>query len=148
MTTKRLAWQGLRPSAQWYVIAVLAAGISAVVAFVPRAIPPVDLFAALLIASCLTSAWKINLPIPLASGSTLSMSYAADLTALLVLGPGPAVLIAIGGAYTQCTWRAKRPYPLYRTAFSLAAKTIAMATAGVAYTSLRGQVPAIDAMAL
>src|SRR5437867_6657981 len=118
MTPNRLAWQALRPSARLYVIAVIAAGAGALIAYAPRTLPPLGLFAALLMASCLTSAWKVNLPIPLASGSTLSMSYAADLTALLLLVPGPAMLIAIGGAYTQCTWRVKRPYPLYRTAFS------------------------------
>src|SRR5881394_4444524 len=112
MTTNRLAWQALRPSARLYVIAVITVGAGALIAYAPRTLPPPALFAALLAASCLTSAWKVNLPIPLASGSTLSMSYAADLAALLLLGRGPAVLIAVAGAYTQCTWRVKRPYPI------------------------------------
>jgi PAS domain S-box-containing protein len=148
MTTDRLAWQTLPTQARFYVIAVLAAGITAVVMTAPRTLPAVDLFAALLAASCLTSAWKVNLPIPLASGSTLSMSYAADLAALLLLGTGPAVLIAITGAYTQCTWRVKRPYPVYRTAFSLAAEAITMAATGAAYRAFGGQVPPPDALAL
>ncbi|HEV3139411.1 MAG TPA: ATP-binding protein, partial [Vicinamibacterales bacterium] len=120
------------------------AGAAAAIAYAPRTMPPLALFAALLIASCLTSAWKVTLPIPLASGSTLSMSYAADLTALLLVGTGPAMLIAIGGAYMQCTWRVKRPYPLYRTAFSLAAEAISMAATGAAYASFGGHVPPLE----
>ena len=54
------------------------------------------MFAALVGASCLTSIWKVNLPIPLASGSTLSVSYAADLMALLLLGPA-----------MRCSWRSR-----------------------------------------
>src|ERR1051326_1705079 len=147
-TTNRLSWQALPAATRLYVIAVWIAGAAVVIAFAPRTVPPLGLFGALLIASCLTSAWKVNLPIPLVSGSTLSMSYAADLTALLLLGPGPALLIAIGGAYTQCVWRVKQPYPLYRTAFSLAAEAAAMAATGVAYRGFGGQVPALDAAAL
>jgi len=151
MTTNRDAWQTLPAAARIYVVAVLAAGIVAIVGTVttlPRTLPRVDLFAALLAASCLTSAWKVNLPISLASGSTLSMSYAADLAALLLLGTGPAVLIAVAGAYTQCTWHVKRPYPIYRTAFSLAAEAITMAATGAAYGAFGGQVPPLDALAL
>ena len=81
----------------------MVAGASAVVAWLPTSLPEPSLFVLLLITSCLTSLWKINLPIPLASGSTLSVSYAADLMALLLLGPQQALLIAIAGVWTQCT---------------------------------------------
>ena len=108
----RLEWQALPRTAQLYVVAVIAAGVCAVVAFFPREWPPAVLFTALVLASCLTSIWKVNLPIPLASGSTLSVSYAADLTALLLLGPASALLVALAGAWTQCTFNVKRSYPL------------------------------------
>jgi signal transduction histidine kinase/CheY-like chemotaxis protein len=121
-----------------YVAGVIVAGASTLVALFPLAYPRPWLFAGLMLASCLTSAWKVNLPIPLASSSTLSVSYAADLIALLLLGPKPAVLIASAGAWTQCTFKVKRRYPAYRTVFSVAAEAITMAATGLAYVSLRG----------
>ena len=72
----------------------------------------------LLVFACLTSAWKVNLPIPVANGSTLSVSYAANLMSLLLLGPHHAVLIAVAGVVMQCTHRTKHADPLYRAVFS------------------------------
>jgi len=134
----RLAWQTLPRPAQVYVVAVIAAGVCAVIVLFPRDWPPVMIFAALVSAACLTSIWKVNLPIPLSSGSTLSVSYAADMTALLLLGSRYALLVALAGAWTQCTFNVKRPYPWYRTAFSVAAEAITMAVTGVVYTALGG----------
>src|SRR4029450_5132243 len=98
----RLEWQSLPPAAKLYVIAIMIAGACAMVVYFPRDWPSSILFAALVIASCLLSLWKVNLPIPLASGSTLSVSYAANLTALLLLGPRAALVVALAGAWTQC----------------------------------------------
>ena len=41
----RLEWQALPRTAQLYVVAVIAAGVCAVVAFFPREWPPAVLFA-------------------------------------------------------------------------------------------------------
>ena len=68
-----LAWSELSTAAHVYVTAVIAAGIIAVVAWLPTSLSEPWLFVLLLITSCLTSLWKLNLPIPLASGSTLSV---------------------------------------------------------------------------
>jgi PAS domain S-box-containing protein len=131
-------WQSLPTTARVYVIGVVLAGAGAVVAYSPREWPPLDTFSALVLASCLMSLWKVNLPIPLASGSTLSVSYAANLTALLLLGPRAAVLVALAGVWTQCTVKVKCAYPRYRTAFSVAAEAVTMAATGLAYVSLGG----------
>src|SRR4029077_7032669 len=140
----RLEWRAQPRSAQLYVVAVIAVGVCAVIALFPRVWPPAVMFAVLVSASCVTSIWKVNLPIPLGSGSTLSVSYAADLTALLLLGPRYALLVALAGAWTQCTFNVKRSYPLYRTAFSVGAEAITMAVTGAAYTALGGRVAPID----
>jgi PAS domain S-box-containing protein len=140
----RLEWQALPRTAQVYVVTVIAAGAGAVIAFFPSEWPPATLFAVLVGASCLTSIWKVNLPIPLSSGSTLSVSYAANLTALLLLGSRPALLVALAGAWTQCTFKVKRSYPWYRTAFSVAAEAITMAVTGVAYAALGGRVAPLE----
>jgi PAS domain S-box-containing protein len=119
--------------------AVVIAGALALLIQVPVEWPPKPiLFATLILASMITSAWKVNLPIPLASGSTLSVSYAADLCALLLLGPGEAVIVAAAGACAQCTLNVKVPYPFHRTAFSMAAVAITMWATGLVYSSLGG----------
>src|SRR5262245_12730165 len=110
-----LRWVSLPHPARLYVAAVMAVGVCTFAAFFPRAWPRPALFATLLLIGGLTSIWKVNLPIPLASGSTLSVSYAADLAALLLLGPRHAMLVAVAGVWAQCTLYIREPYPLYRT---------------------------------
>jgi signal transduction histidine kinase/ActR/RegA family two-component response regulator len=134
----------LTKAAQIYVLAVIAAGVFAVIVWFPWSVPNPWLFTFLLVTSCLTSLWKINLPIPLASGSTLSVSYAADLMALLLLGPQPALFIALAGVWTQCTVKIKRPYPWYRTTFSIAAEALTMVATGVVYQLLGGPLMPIE----
>ena len=92
--------------------------------------PQPVLFAVLLVFACLTSIWKVNLPITLTNGSTLSVSYAANLMSLLLLGPQHAVVIAAVGAWTQCNYKAKHLDPLHRSVFSTASAVITMAATG------------------
>ena len=138
MTPRELAWSALPRWAQAYVALVILAGVPGVIAYFPRVYPHPATFAALLAAACVTSSWKVTLPISLASGSTLSVSYAANLTALLLLGPEQAMLIAVTGVWTQCTIDAREPYPLYRTIFSTAAEAITMIATAFVYASLGG----------
>ena len=126
-----LSWKELSSTAHVYVLTVIVAGACAVVAWFPSDFSDPWLFALLLVTSCLTSLWKLNLPIPLASGSTLSVSYAANLMALLLLGPRHALIIALAGVWTQCTVRIKQPYPWYQTTFSLAGEALTMVATGV-----------------
>jgi PAS domain S-box-containing protein len=133
-----LGWRGLPRPAQAYVGIVIVAGAYTAAVLFPRTWQP-TMFVALLCCSCLTSAWKVTLPIPLASRATLSVSYAADLMALLLLGPRPAILVAIAGAFTQCIVNARQIEPWYRTVFSMAAEALTMAATGLVYTGLGGR---------
>jgi signal transduction histidine kinase/CheY-like chemotaxis protein len=137
----RVPWRMLPLVAQLYVVAVLLGGIACVTLFFPRTLPQPVLFVVLAAFACLTSVWKVNLPIPVTNGSTLSVSYAANLMSLLLLGPGHAVLIAVAGAWVQCRYKAKAPYPIYRTLFSGAAAAITMAATGVVHIWLGGTTP-------
>ena len=136
--TDRLGWEALSWPAQCYVAIVMVAGASTLVAFFPTAYPRPVLFAALIVLACLTSLWKVNLPIATASGSTLSVSYAADLMALLLLGLQPAIIVAVAGVVMQCSYKVKKSYPLYRTLFSAAAEVLTMTATGIVYQQLGG----------
>jgi signal transduction histidine kinase/ActR/RegA family two-component response regulator len=139
-----LGWGRLPRAAQFYVAIVIAMGVLSFVSFFPRTFPQPLLFIALLLWACLTSTWKVNLPIPLASGSTLSVSYAANLMALLLLGAEQAMLIAVAGAWTQCTYKVKQRYPTYRTVFSMAGEACTIAATGLAYVWLGGSALPIE----
>jgi signal transduction histidine kinase/ActR/RegA family two-component response regulator len=133
-----LGWHALPRVARLYVAAVIAIGIAALAVFVPGTYPRPWLFAGLLVAACLSSTWKVNLPIPLASSATLSVSHSANLMALLLLGPGHAVVIAVAGAWIQCAVNVSRQYPWYRTAFSVAGEAVTMAATCLVYAYLGG----------
>jgi signal transduction histidine kinase/ActR/RegA family two-component response regulator len=139
-----LGWGPLPLAARIYVMTVIATGLVSFVALAPRSYPQPGLFLLLLLSTCLTSTWKVNLPIPLASGSTLSVSYAANLMALLLLGRQPAMVVAVTGVWMQCTYKVKQPYPLYRTVFSMAAEASTMAATGAAYEWLGGTNTPLD----
>jgi signal transduction histidine kinase/CheY-like chemotaxis protein len=143
-----LGWRTLPRAARLYVVAVMAAGTLLMAALAPRSVPDPALFLFLLLTVCLTSAWKVNLPLSLMSGATLSVSYAADLMALLLLGPRAAILIAAIGVWTQCTFSVKQRYPVYRTTFSVAAEIVTMSATGAAYLALGGRQGPFDVAAL
>jgi signal transduction histidine kinase/CheY-like chemotaxis protein len=139
-----LAWEGLPRIAQLYVAAITLLGAVVFVLALPHTYPDPWLLGSLLALACITSAWKVTLPLSLSSGATLSVSYAADLMALLLLGAGPAVIIAVAGAWMQCTFKVKQSYPLYRTGFSMSAEAITMVATGLTYASLGGSPGLID----
>ena len=95
-----------------YVGSVIAVGAAAGCVLGPRATfdQPV-LFATLLVLSAVTSAFKVSLPLA-KSGSTMSVSYAVDFAALLMLGPHETMLVAVASAWSQCTFRMKTRNPL------------------------------------
>ena len=104
-----MPWRVLPRATQIYVTLTIAAGAIALVFSFPRALPDPAMFAALTLFACLTSMWKVSLPITVANGSTLSVSYAANLMTLLLLGPQQAVLIAMAGVWTQCRYHRSSP---------------------------------------
>jgi signal transduction histidine kinase/CheY-like chemotaxis protein len=139
-----LSWWALPRVAQLYVAAVIASGAYVFTLFFPTAYPEPVLFVALLAAACVTSTWKVTLPISVAGESTLSVSYAAHLMALLLLGPRAAIVIAVAGAWAQCTLNVKGRYPAYCTVFSMAAEAITMAVTGAVYVGLGGPLATFD----
>jgi signal transduction histidine kinase/CheY-like chemotaxis protein len=144
----RVSWAALPLAAQVYVTLIVALGAVAVALSIPTRLADPVMFISLAVFACVTSVWKVNLPIAVANGSTLSVSYAANLTSLLLLGPQHAALIAVAGAITQCRYKARAEYPLYRTVFSAAAAGITMWATGTVYMMLGGTTPPTAALSI
>ena len=126
--------------ARLYVGAVMLAGAVVLAVFVPHGIANFSMFAALLLLSSFASAFKVSLPLA-SSGSTMSVSYAVDFAALLLLGADETMLVAAASAWSQCTLRAESRAPAYRTLFSIASLILTVKAAGFAYASLGGTGP-------
>ncbi len=134
--------------ARLYVSVVIALGAAvAGAALTSVDFPRPGLFAALLALSIVSSALKVDLPLGVGS-SCISLSYAVDFTALLMLGPAPTMLISMTSAWFQCTFRMNAPNPAYKTLFSMATLTLTVAAAGATYTWLGGTYGATTAAPL
>ncbi|MGE3190537.1 MAG: ATP-binding protein, partial [Vicinamibacterales bacterium] len=96
----------------------------------------------LLVQSALAGAYKHRLPL-YSAGSTLSEAFAFDFTALLLLDPPEALLVAGAAALAQCTINRAEDYPLYRTVFSVATVGLSIAGASLMFTALGGR-PTLD----
>src|SRR5688572_6207249 len=126
--------------ARFYVAAVLAAGLTVLLVFGLHPIVHPGLFAALLVFSSVASAFKVSLPLATA-GSTMSVSYAVDFAALLLLGADSTMFVAATSAWSQCTFRVERRAPAYRTLFSMASLVITVKVTGLVYGWLGGPPP-------
>jgi diguanylate cyclase (GGDEF)-like protein/putative nucleotidyltransferase with HDIG domain len=124
--------------ARLYVCLVTAMGAAVLAASLPSVqFPRPTLFAALLMLSVVSAALKVDMPLG-AGTSCISLSYAVNFTALLLLGPAPATLIATASCWFQCTFRMSERNPAYKTLFSMATLALSIAAAGATYTSLGG----------
>jgi diguanylate cyclase (GGDEF)-like protein/putative nucleotidyltransferase with HDIG domain len=123
--------------ARIYVIAVMASSAAVLAFFGPRSLGQPGLFLVLLLLSSIASALKVNLPLT-SSGSTMSVSYAVDFAALLLLGADPTMFVAATSAWSQCTFRAQIQPPTHRTLFSMASLILTVKITGVVYTLLGG----------
>jgi diguanylate cyclase (GGDEF)-like protein/putative nucleotidyltransferase with HDIG domain len=124
-------------AARLFVVAVMAAGTLILAMFAPHSIANPLLFATLLACSSLASALKVRLPIA-SSGSTMSVSYAVDFAALLLLGANETMIVAAVSAWSQCTFRTETRTALFRTLFSMASLVLTVKAAGFVYTLLGG----------
>jgi diguanylate cyclase (GGDEF)-like protein/putative nucleotidyltransferase with HDIG domain len=70
----------------------------------------------------------------------MSVSYAVDFAALLLLGADETMIVAAVSAWSQCTFRTQTRSAPYRTLFSMASLVLTVKAAGWAYTLLGGVV--------
>jgi diguanylate cyclase (GGDEF)-like protein/putative nucleotidyltransferase with HDIG domain len=125
-------------AARLFVCLVIALGGVLLVVFFPTQIFADPLpFLALVILSSVTSVFKVTLPLA-RSGSTMSVSYAVDFAALLLLGPDETMFVAAISAWSQCTFRTKERNAPHRTLFSMACLIVTVHAAGRIYLMLGG----------
>jgi len=124
-------------AARVYVSLVITGGLGLLLANIPTDLERPWLALALLVVSALSSGLKINLPLS-RSWSTMSVSYAVDLTALLLIGPRATMMIGVISALIQCSFRQRVKQPFYRTAFSMATLAMTVWATALAYRFLGG----------
>jgi PAS domain S-box-containing protein len=136
----------LPPRGRWYILAVIALGALTFGALVPRAeFSPLIPLVVLVLASSLTSAFKIQFPI--ASGSNMSVSYVVDIAALILRGPHATMIVGAASGWSQTTLNSRAPNPLFRTLFNMSILVLTVQAAGQVYLRLGGR-PDADPSAL
>ena len=130
-------------AARLYVGSVIAAGGLLVAVRLPHVTfdEPL-LIVTLTLLSLATAAMKVTLPLT-TSGSTMSVSYAVNFAALLLVGADGTMLVAGTSAFGQCLLNRKEQNPFYRTLFSMATLVITVQGAGLAH-DLALPVPGAD----
>jgi diguanylate cyclase (GGDEF)-like protein/putative nucleotidyltransferase with HDIG domain len=135
-------------AARIYVCSIIGLGGALLALYFPREFQhSLWLFLALLALSSITSVFKVNLPLARRS-STMSVSYAVDFAALLLLGPDETMLVAAASAFSQCTFRIKERNPIHRTLFSMACLIVTVQAAGIAYRWLGGAPGQVSTVAI
>ncbi len=74
----------------------------------------------------------------------MSVSYAVDFAALLLLGADATMFVAATSAWSQCTFRTQTPSPAHRTLFSMASLILTVKATGLVYTAFGGPVPGTE----
>jgi PAS domain S-box-containing protein len=127
----------LPPRARWYIVTVIAVGVTVLVTLLPRAsLSPVLPLVWLVLVSSLTSGFKVQFPI--ASGSNMSVSYVVDIATLILRGPHATMIVGAASGWSQTVLRTRVRNPAYRTLFNMACLVITVQAAGQVYVRLGG----------
>jgi PAS domain S-box-containing protein len=123
--------------ARWYIIAVIAAGAVTLAVLLPRAtFTPLLPLVFLVLLSSLTSAFKVQFPI--ASGSSMSVSYIVDIASLILRGPHATMIVGAASGWSQSTLNARTQPAAHRTLFNMAVLVLTVQAAGQVYQRLGG----------
>src|SRR5207248_5875366 len=82
------------------------------------------------------SAFKVHFPI--ASGSSMSVSYVVDIVSLILRGPHATMLVGAASGWSQTTFNTQSRQPRYRTLFNMACLALTVEAAGQVYERLGG----------
>src|SRR4051794_3876649 len=130
----------LPPRARWYILAVIALGAATFASLIGGAsFRPLLPLLLLVLLSSLFSAFKVRFPI--ASGSTMSLSYIVDIAALILRGPHASMLVGAASGWSQSTLNSQGRNPLYRTLFNMACLVLTVQASGQMFRLLGGRTP-------
>jgi diguanylate cyclase (GGDEF)-like protein/putative nucleotidyltransferase with HDIG domain len=90
-----------------------------------------ELFVALAALASITAALDLTLPFT-ASGSAMSVAYAVNFAALLLIGPQKAMIVAAASSLAACRFNKKETQSVRNTLFSIAAMVLTVQSAGLA----------------
>jgi PAS domain S-box-containing protein len=123
--------------ARWYILSVIAAGALTLIILLPKAtLTPVAPLLFLVLLSSLTSAFKVQFPI--ASGSSMSVSYIVDIASLILRGPHATMIVGAASGWSQSTLNTRAQPALHRTLFNMAVLVLTVQAAGQVYQRLGG----------
>ena len=113
------AWAALPARLRWLTAATV---VAAAVRLAFGTTPAVSMhtfgwFAGLLLVSSVSATFKVRLPLT-GGGSTMSLSYAVDFIALLLVGPDLACVAAALSTWSQTTFRVRRRNPPHQVPVS------------------------------
>ena len=124
-------------AARWYIGVVIVAGGLALILLLPSAtLTPILPLVLLVLLSSLTSAFKVHFPI--ASGSTMSVSYVVDIASIILRGPHATMIVGAISGWSQTTFNSQTRNPGYRTLFNMACLVLTVQAAGQVYQRLGG----------
>jgi len=139
--------RSLPAAARAFVVSIIVLAVIAAAAFIPREVPDLRLFIPLLLGSVIASSMKLKLPVGTGS-SNLSISYTFDFATLLLLGTGPASVVAACSALAQSRIATSKHNPTFRVFFNMAALVLTVQAAGATFTFAGGQTGTFDLLAL
>lgn len=127
---------GMPWAARLYVCVMIAAGFLCLLLALPRIeLSSPGWLVALLVIGLATA--TIHLPLPLAQGrSSMSVSHAVVVMALLTSGPAAAVLLVVATTLVQSTVRTRLAIRPHRTLFNIGSLAVTVTLAGGTYSHL------------
>jgi len=127
--------------ARFYIVLVVGLGaVTFAVGLARAGGSPILSLILLAFLSSVTAAFKVQFPI--ASGSTMSVSYVVDIAALIILGPHTAMIVGAMGGWVQSTFNAGKGNPPYRTLFNISVVVLTIEASGHVFQGLGGSASA------
>jgi hypothetical protein len=133
----------LPPRARVFVGVVITVGLAVFLMCLPYArVDQPLVFAGLLVISALSASLTESLP-RATTESRMSVAFAVDFAALVLLGPHQAMVVAMGGVLSQLGLETADRMPIHRSLFNAASLVITVQVAGLTMGLAGGAAPSM-----